>query len=166
MKFFRNFPQMSNPSWEPIEADAETIDRSTFRAVYPASSRLPSDTIAHVVSENIDKLIDGVREWFSPTMLKTHNLIGRKEAYRSIHVPQTLEEAARARRRLIYDELMLMQIGLGLGKRLRDGRLTAPRMRLDKLLDERIRSRFGFDLTGAQQNAVWEIAKDLQSGTR
>ena len=37
-------------------------------------------------------------------------------------------------------------------------------MRLDKLLDERIRKRFPFSLTGAQQNAVWEIARDLQSG--
>jgi ATP-dependent DNA helicase RecG len=73
-------------------------------------------------------------------------------------------EAQRARRRLVYDELMLMQLGLGLGKRLREGRLTAPVMRLDRLLDERIRSRFGFELTHAQQNAVWEIASDLQSG--
>src|SRR4029079_13080977 len=55
-------------------------------------------------------------------------------------------------------------LGLGLGKQLRDGRLTAPMMRLDKLLDERIRKRFPFHLTGAQQNAVWEIARDLQSG--
>src|SRR5205823_9424179 len=44
------------------------------------------------------------------------------------------------------------------------GRLTAPLMRLDRLLDERIRKRFPFPLTSAQQNAVWEIARDLQSG--
>jgi len=37
-------------------------------------------------------------------------------------------------------------------------------MRLDKTLDERIRSRFPFTFTTAQQNAVWEIAKDLRSG--
>ena len=59
---------------------------------------------------------------------------------------------------------MLMQLGLGLSKRLRDGRLTAPVLRIDKLLDERIRTRFPFQLTNAQQHAVWEIVKDLQSG--
>jgi ATP-dependent DNA helicase RecG len=37
-------------------------------------------------------------------------------------------------------------------------------MRLDKLLDDRIRKRFPFEMTAAQQNAVWEIARDLQSG--
>ncbi|HSU67055.1 MAG TPA: ATP-dependent DNA helicase RecG, partial [Tepidisphaeraceae bacterium] len=75
-----------------------------------------------------------------------------------------LREAMRARRRIIYDELMLMQLGLGISKRLRDGRFTAPVMRLDKLLDERIRKRFPFELTDAQQNAIWEIARDLGGG--
>jgi ATP-dependent DNA helicase RecG len=70
----------------------------------------------------------------------------------------------RARRRLVYDELMLMQLGLGIGKKLRDGRLTAPVLRLDKTLDARIRRRFPFDLTNAQQNAIWQIVRDLQSG--
>jgi ATP-dependent DNA helicase RecG len=37
-------------------------------------------------------------------------------------------------------------------------------LRLDKLLDERIRGRFPFAFTSAQQNAIWEIAKDLKSG--
>ena len=59
---------------------------------------------------------------------------------------------------------MLMQLGLNLSKRLREGRLTAPLMRLDKLLDERIRKRFPFQLTTAQQNAVYEIVRNLQSG--
>jgi len=55
-------------------------------------------------------------------------------------------------------------LGLGISKRLRDGRLTAPVMRLDKLLDRRIRQRFPFTLTDAQQKAIWEIARDLKSG--
>lgn len=164
VRFFRNLPSMSNPTWEAIETDAPTIDDSTFRSVYPASARLPSDTIARTVVENLDAMTADVVEWFDAKLLAKHRLVDRKSAYRSIHSPSNMAEALRARRRLIYDELMLMQLGLGLGKRLRDGRLTAPVMRVDKLLDERIRARFGFQLTGAQQNAVWEIVRDLQSG--
>ncbi|HEV7297843.1 MAG TPA: ATP-dependent DNA helicase RecG [Tepidisphaeraceae bacterium] len=164
VKFFRNLPQMSNPTWEPIATDAATIEEAAFIAVYPASSKLTSDAIARTVAANIDRLTHDVNEWFAPDLLRKRNLIGRREAYRLIHTPTNEREAKAARRRLMYDELMLMQLGLGLGKRLRDGRLTAPVMRLDKLLDERIRGRFGFDLTNAQQNAVWEIMKDLQSG--
>src|SRR5690606_32571837 len=61
-------------------------------------------------------------------------------------------------------ELMVMQLGLGLAKRLRHGKLSAPVLRADKLLDERIRSRFPFPLTQAQQNAIYQMLRDLQSG--
>ena len=70
----------------------------------------------------------------------------------------------RARRRIVYDELMLMQLGLGMTKRLRDGRITAPVLRIDKLLDERIRKRFPFAMTRAQEVACYDIVKDVQSG--
>ncbi|HEY8749900.1 MAG TPA: ATP-dependent DNA helicase RecG, partial [Tepidisphaeraceae bacterium] len=105
-----------------------------------------------------------VHEWFDPSFISRRGLLGRRDAYRIIHQPKDLREAMRARRRIIYDELMLMQLGLGISKRLREGRITAPLMRLDRLLDERIRKRFPFELTEAQQNAVWQIVKDLQSG--
>src|SRR3954462_13231487 len=74
-----------------------------------------------------------------------------------------MTQALKARRRIVYDELMLMQLGLGISKQLRDGRLTAPVLRADKLLDQRIRTRFPFELTKAQTNAIWEILKDLQA---
>ena len=42
--------------------------------------------------------------------------------------------------------------------------LTAPVLRVDKLLDERIRRRFPFELTNAQKAACYQIVKDVQSG--
>jgi len=66
-------------------------------------------------------------------LLDKHKLIPRREAYRAIHLPANEREAKLARRRIVYDELMLMQLGLGISKRLRDGRLTAPVLRADKI---------------------------------
>jgi ATP-dependent DNA helicase RecG len=82
-------------------------------------------------------------------------------------MPSIARHSGRCRRPaggLVYDELMLMQLGLGIGKKLREGRLTAPVLRIDKTLDARIRKRFPFALTNAQQNCVWQIVRDLQSG--
>src|SRR6185503_20316741 len=89
--------------------------------------------------------------------------MGRREAYEAIHRPGSMRRALSARRRIVYDELMLMQLGLGISKQLRDGRVTAPVMRVDKVLDQRVRARFPFELTAAQTAAVWEILKDLQA---
>jgi ATP-dependent DNA helicase RecG len=162
--FFRNIPQFVQPKWEVVQETTERVESSRFRAIYPATAKLPTEVIERIVEENLDAAVAEVTEWFPPDLLRKHALLGRREAYRAIHRPANLNEAMRARRRIVYDELMLMQLGLGIGKQMRDGRLTAPTMRLDKLLDERIRRRFPFELTRAQQSAIWEIARDLQSG--
>jgi ATP-dependent DNA helicase RecG len=164
VRFFRNMPQMANPKWEAIDEDAQKVEKEVYRPVYPASVKLPSDAIAKVIHDNLEDAVKGVEEWFDPKLLKRRELLGRAEAYRRIHDPANLDDAARARRRLVYDELMLLQLGLALSKRQREGRISAPVMRIDKLLDERIRRRFPFQLTGAQQKAVFDIVRDLRSG--
>jgi ATP-dependent DNA helicase RecG len=164
IKFFRNLPQMAQAKWQKIGGDEALITDSGFRAIYPASGKLSSETIAGLIRDNLSDALPHVHEWFESATLDRHGLIDRRSAYSWIHQPKSLADAQRARRRLVYDELMLMQLGLGIGKKLREGRLTAPVLRIDKMLDGRIRKRFPFSLTNAQQNCIWQIVRDLQSG--
>jgi ATP-dependent DNA helicase RecG len=164
VKFFHGIPQMANPKWEIVAPETPTVAQNIFRPIYAASLQMSSETIARVIQSNLATAIELVREWFEPALLKKRSLFPRAEAYRKIHQPANLNEAQQARRRIVYDELMLLQLALALSKRLRAGRISAPVLRIDKLLDQRIRGRFPFILTSAQQNAVWEIVKDLQSG--
>jgi ATP-dependent DNA helicase RecG len=164
VKLFRNLPQMAQAKWWKISGDEEPIADSGFRAIYPASTKLSSQAILDTVSNHLDAALPFVQEWFDPKLLKLRELLPRRDAYSFIHRPIKLDDAQRARRRLVYDELMLMQLGLGIGKKLREGRLTAPVLRIDKTLDTRIRKRFPFELTQAQQNCIWQIVRDLQSG--
>lgn len=164
VKFFRNIPQMANPKWELLDGTEEQLTDEKFRPIYPATAKLSSERIGAIIDKHLDDAVAHIAEWYDPSLLDKRQLIGRADAFRLIHRPRNLADAKNARRRLIYDELMLMQLGLGLGKRLRDGRVTAPVMRADKLLDERIRQRFPFQLTSAQQTSIWEIVHDLRSG--
>ncbi|HVT87444.1 MAG TPA: ATP-dependent DNA helicase RecG [Tepidisphaeraceae bacterium] len=164
VRFFRNIPQMANPKWEVIEETTETVQEPTFRPVYSASGQISSDAIAGIIRDNLDAAVESIEEWFSSEHLRKRDLLGRREAYRLIHCPANLDEAARARRRLVYDELMLLQLALALSKRQRSGRFSAPVMRIDKLLDSRIRARFPFEMTLPQHRCVHEIVNDLRSG--
>src|SRR5262245_47027260 len=49
VRFFRGLPQMANPKWETIDEQADRIEHETFRAVYPATMSLPTDTIGKIV---------------------------------------------------------------------------------------------------------------------
>jgi ATP-dependent DNA helicase RecG len=161
--FFRNIPQLHNPKWWAISEDAEKVEDAAFVPIYPASAKLPSDVIQRIVAANLDSALGHIEEWFGAPLLARRGLMGRREAYGAIHRPANMNQALRARRRIVYDELMLMQLGLGISKQLRDGRLTAPVMRVDRVLDQRVRARFPFELTEAQTHAIWEILKDVQA---
>ncbi len=164
VRLHHNFPQMSQPKFEIVQEETERIAEAVLRPIYPATARLTSQRIAAIVDANLPELLEQVEEWFDEATLARRRIMGRREAYRAIHQPRHFTDAQRARRRLVYDELMLMQVGLGIGKRLRDGRLTAPLLRVDKVLNERILRRFPFEMTEGQRHATWEILKDLQSG--
>ena len=169
VKLFRNLPQMAQSKWSKVE-EGESGDAglgeapATLRPVYPASQKLNSEQIAGLIEANLPAWLPHVHEWFGDELLRRRDLIGRREAYRLIHQPGDWGGARSARRRLVYDELMVLQLGLGIGKRLRQGRLSAAVLRLDKSLDARIRKRFPFELTDAQTQAIWQIVRDLQSG--
>ncbi len=164
VRFFRNLPQMQNPKWEIIDDDDQTQTQGRFRPIYPATARMPSEFIERLVAQQLPAAVAEIEEFFDDALLKKHQLPGRAQAYTLIHQPAAMREAMAARRRLVFDELMLMQLGLGLSKRLRQGRLTAPVIRVDKVLDQRICSRFGFDLTAAQRNATYQIVRDFKTG--
>ena len=147
VRTYRNFPQMANPKWEEVHAGAAEVDVDRFRPIYAATADLASEQIEAIIKEGLDAGVDALPEWFGDDLLRRRDLIGRRDAYRLIHQPADQGDAQRARRRIVYDELMLLQLGLAFGKRLRAGRISAPVLRIDRNLDQRIRTRFPFDLT-------------------
>ena len=164
VKMYRNLPQMSSPTWQPIEDDTPLVEDSHFRPIYPATADLSSAAIEKLFAAIVGDVAPRMAEWFDERLVAERQLMSRPDAYAKIHQPKDYREAKAAHRRLVYDELMLLQLGLGLARRQRGGRLSAPVVRVDKLLDGRIRKRFGFPLTNAQTRSAYEIVKDMQSG--
>ena len=164
VRFFRGMPQMVNPSTQKIGEDAPAIEESRLRPIYPATAELETREIERIIEHQLPHLGPLLEEFWDETLRRRRGLITRAEAYRIIHQPPTRRDAEQARRRLVYDELMLLQLGLGLGKRARPGAATAPVFRIDQTLDQRIRARFPFELTAAQVRAIHDILRDAQSG--
>jgi len=164
VQFLRGIPQMVNPKWEKVDAETQPVADARLRAVYPASAKISSDVIERIIAENLLLALGAISEWFPPDLLARRKLMSRTDAYRAIHQPRDRTEAIAARKRLVYDELMVMQLGLAASHRREMAKISAPILRIDQTLDRRIRARFPFQLTSAQQNAVWQIVADLKSG--
>ena len=149
--------QMVNPQVRT----AAQITAAPFEAVYPQTEGLSSTVIAKCIRQllpHAELLPDPLPE----EMLKKYRLLSKADAVRAIHCPATEEEAFAARRRLIYEELLVLQLGIGRMKNRGSASTGAPMQRLDP---SPFWASLPFSPTGAQRRAVDEILTDLSGST-
>jgi len=153
--------QLVNPRhqvlWGPAATDLETDE---LLPVYPASGQLSSGNIARIIKSVLPLAATLIRPWFDSEHLRRRDLMNRPEAVAAMHCPEDKVHWEQARRRMAYDECLLMQIGIGL-TRLRHVSRPAHPLVISPAIDERIRARFPFPLTPAQDKAVGELVADL-----
>jgi len=161
VSLYREQVQFLNPSFQVIwDPQATNLDQDELLPVYPAGGGLASGVIAQVIRRVLPDVIDLVDEWFDADFLRRRELMGRREAIAAMHKPEDRQQWAGARRRLAYEECLLMQVGVAL-LRMREISRPAHPLALSDEIDRRIRARFPFELTGAQDQAVREIAADM-----
>jgi ATP-dependent DNA helicase RecG len=157
--------QITNPKYEALREGAEAEPGpadARLRPVYPASERIRSDEIEEAVAAAMPHALPLIEDHLPAPFLKSKRLPALAEAYRMLHAPETEAEAKAGRRRLAYDELLLLQLGVHMKRwRLRES-LKSPALKWSEAIDRRIRGRLPFALTGAQDRVVAEIADDLQ----
>ena len=168
---YRGTRQMVNPVVDVVAG--VTPGRRTLRIlpVYPASAKagLTSWEIGACVEEALRRAGEFVDplpgEWRSSL-----DLWGRTEAFGAIHLPESLDVVAPARRRLVFDELFRLQLALVLRRRAFEVNARAlhhdvsPREITGAVTDTlvaRFVARLPYDLTRAQRQALAVIVADM-----
>ena len=149
--------QMVNPQVRT----AEQIKASPFEAVYPQTEGLTSNAIAKCVRQLLPHA-ELLPDPLPPEMLAKYRLLSKADAVRAIHCPVTEEQAYAARRRLIYEELLVLQLGIGRMKNRGAAATGAPMQLADP---SPFWASLPFSPTGAQRRAVSEILADMAGQT-
>ena len=149
--------QMVNPQ---VRTDAQ-VKSSPFESVYPQTEGLTSSAIAKCVRQLLPHA-ELLPDPLPPEMLKKYRLLSKADAVRAIHCPATEEEAFAARRRLIYEELLVLQLGIGRMKNHGAASTGAPMKKADA---SPFWESLPFSPTGAQRRAVEEILTDMSGET-
>ncbi len=145
--------QMVNPTVRTqVQVQAEPL-----LAVYPQTEGLSSLQIGKCIAQLLDHA-ELLPEPLPQAMLKKYRLLGKAEAVRAIHRPHSAEEAYAARRRLIYEELLILQLGIARMKERNVAAAGAPMRRTDPTPFWRT---LPFAPTGAQKRATTEILADM-----
>ncbi len=153
--------QMTNPKFLILGQKGPGATEYFSGGVYPATSQLSSRRIKRIIRPLLDNLAELVPEFYDKGFLRKANLLGRKDAFAWIHLPPDEEKLAKAKRRLKYDELFLMQLGLALRRYRKQHFSSATPCVCSDEIDSRIRRRFPFLLTQDQDGAIAEIVADM-----
>ncbi len=162
-KRYGDYLQIANPQWEVIAEDEEAPSRreERYRPIYPASEELTSKVIESVIAAVLEPATDLLEDHLYEEYRRKRELPTLADAFKTIHRPEDVGEAKHARRRLAFDELLMLQLGVMLKRHHRRKTLTAPALDHNEAINEHITARFPFELTGSQREVIDEIVGDV-----
>lgn len=158
--------QIVNPSLESLDGDKELAVRDErLRPVYPANEFVASWRIEKAMQAVLDRALPLIEDHLTEAFRRERGMPCLSEAYRMQHRPSGDEDVRTSRRRLAYDEFLLLQLGVQMKRAHLRRTLKAPSLRYTPQIDAHIRARFPFTLTPGQEEAVKDLVRDLTSGT-
>jgi len=131
------------------------------RPIYRQTQGLSSRMIENAVKSAFELLPDKIRDPIPENIRAAHGLCPLRFALENIHLPQSMENMEAARKRLIFEELLILQLGL---LRLKGRSRAVSQLKLDHDCSEAFYDLLPFKPTEAQKRAVKEAVADMRSG--
>ena len=158
---YRGRLQMQHPKFERLSAPGEEPEGDRILVEYPTTEGLQQPSLVRLTDEALRVGLPLAGETLPEEMRRRLDLADLADALRMIHRPASMDEVRRARRRLVFSEFFFMELAVALRRRSAKASHDAPPIAVDARLDGRIRARFPFTFTRAQDKAIAEIREDL-----
>ncbi len=165
--------QMINPRIEVLSLEKEEPTESSgrLRPVYPATESINSGAIERVIQKLLPAALPLLEDHLPDQFRRDRDLPTLADAYRMQHAPADQpggngdHEVLISRRRLAYDELLLLQLGVQMKRVQLRAMHTSPALAITPEIDSRIRARFPYTLTKGQESVIADLSRDLASAT-
>ncbi len=157
--------QMVNPAYDILaesEDSSGPIHTGGIIPLHPASANLSAARLRRLIRNALEAL-PSIEDPVPRELLVRHRLSDRRRALWEMHFPSDRRALARARNRMVFEELMVIETGLALEKGHRERESQgivhpAPGVLIDDFLRQ-----LPFSLTGSQREVWGEIAADMRS---
>ncbi|MCX7911741.1 MAG: ATP-dependent DNA helicase RecG [Dehalococcoidales bacterium] len=158
---FRGRLVFLSPEWEPVD-ETETVHTARLVPVYSLTEGLRPRQVRRLMKDFIDRWAEMMPEFLPQDLRSRLGLLELSEAIRQAHFPDGAARKDQARRRLAFDELFLLQLGVMSRKRTWQEGFPAEPLAADPGLLERFLSSLPFRLTSAQRRVLDEILADMR----
>jgi len=156
--------QMTQPEWEKVGGPGVSTGR--LIPIYPSTQGVAQKTLRTLTRNALDATKTQITDWLTEARPFMDDGIWETfpplvDAYESLHYPETTDDKNRSLRRLAFENLLLLQIGLV--KRKREQHAQPGRaLTIDREQLTAFREVLPFTLTGAQERSIREILADIQ----
>jgi len=157
-----------------ILGEDEAIPAARILAIYPLVDGLKQSHLRKAIGHVVEALAEGVEEVLDDFLRRAaarriassngssaEPLPDIATSLREVHQPSSQAALDAARQRLIFQELLVLQLALAIRRRKLTTDLSAPPLPPSAIIDARIRNRFPFELTGDQVDAINQVGRDM-----
>ena len=130
-----------------------------IQPVYPAKEKLTSRSISKIMKTALDELGE-IEETLDDEIMQKYSLISLDKAIRSIHFPNSADDYLPARKRLIFEELLTLQLGL---LKLKSNKKSETALVIKDDYSSEFEKLLPFNLTNAQKRTISECLQDMKS---
>ena len=157
-EFNYNRYQLTNPSAERVSDMPVQTDR--VLPVYRSIKGLKTQLVRKILAE-LKPLITMLPETLPENIVKSEKLLSRSEAILAMHFPKAVEDVAKARERLAFEELFELLLASQLNRQ-ENSKLVGWHIPFNQPVVKDFVDKLPFKLTNAQRLAVWEIIQDFE----
>lgn len=162
--FYKNRIQMIAPEYEIIDKEEESLNMNRITPVYALTKGVTQRYLRKIIKTCLDEYSGGLTDIIPAPVRKRQNLAHITENIRAIHFPDSSIEQETAGRRASFEEFFLFQLSVLLRRMSITQKQGVSHLITPELI-KKFCSSFAFELTGAQRNAITEIAKDMSKST-
>ena len=161
VSIFKGHKVFESPEWELL-GDKELIHTGRMVPVYPLTQGLYPRQVRKWTKETVDGYVWQLSDFLPPEIKTRCQLLDLPDAIAQIHYPDDLTMAVRARGRLSFDELFLLQLGVLARKREWKEGQPGNAFHIDQEVIGKFLGCLPFSLTRAQERVLQEILADLK----
>ena len=160
VSLFKGTKVFQSPEYEPITKDL--IHTGRLVPLYPLTEGLAPRVVRRLVKETVDLWAPKIPDFLPEGVRRHAQLLQLPEAIKQAHYPENESLKDGARKRLAFDELFLIQLGVLSRRRdWREGGEANP-IKPDRQMLASFLSSLPFTLTSAQKRALGEILADIE----
>ncbi|HYO87212.1 MAG TPA: OB-fold nucleic acid binding domain-containing protein, partial [Candidatus Limnocylindrales bacterium] len=156
---YGNRVQMTNPEWEMVEID--DLRAIGIVPVYPLTEGITNKTLRRQMRQAVEYWTERIPDYVPVSVLDRADLADLGWAVRNLHFPESWDHLTHARRRLSFDQLLLIQLAVLGNRRVWQSMPAVPLPIEDEPLAAFTEAVFPYPLTTAQQRVIGEIRDDM-----